>query len=863
MKYVTPLYLLFLLLSTQTLSAKEISPQKARSAAITFLQQHRTDPLKSATPIQLTQVNGVLESGSPSEKQLRNSIAQDPELYLFLINGSEGFILVSGDDAAIPVPGYSFTESIDTTLSLPPNLRYWIQGYQEQIRQIREERIAPTEAIRKQWEGQYSTLRGAGNPVAPLLKTKWDQEPYFNDLCPPDAEYNTRAVVGCVATAMAQVMNYWEHPKQGTGVHGYLHPKYGLLKADFGTTRYQWEQMPDSLSGPNAAVATLMYHAGVAVNMDYATIEEGGSGAYLTMQSSTIDNPDALVALTAYFDYSPQTAGVYRTNYSDLEWSALMQAEMEAGRPVLYGAGGDGYGHAFVCDGYETNGYFHMNWGWSGIFNGYFQLGALNPIAEYPLNSRHQALVGLCPSDPSREARPLLSSEMVCLPSSLVYNKPFSLTTTVQNSGSESFLGDLGVGLFNDDFILVDIVAMKSEQTLRGGEELHLKFDSEAMGLMTPGHYRAYLLYRWQDEGWIVMSQPENAPSSYEFSEIEVTNPNELVLCSPIRPSSIPPLADSTLSVWLNVENLSENFFRGSLSLSVYSSKGEFIATVEEKKGLVLPPHSQFPDSLNFSNAHIPLEPGSYLLQVMYKRDGAGWELLGSSPEAPHPLAIRLQEPPPVADRYEINDSLESAWLLPVVYTSNKAVVHTPGSNFHNENDSDYYRITLEAGYEYRGRVIIHDRIYNTTDKEFVADACFTLSADGINWTEIIDDTPSDEFIIPGNTSVFIQAWPTSARYIGSYLLEIAITRQRTAPAEPEDPSRISVFPNPLVDYVTLSSPQLIETYSLYSPQGKLLKRSDGGQARILIDLSLYNHPYYILRFVTGGKSYTRKLLRR
>ena len=859
-KYFIPVLFLF---TSLLLHAKEVTPRQAEKAALSFLQHQATIGLKSTAPLKLRMVSNPFSLQAESRQRLRSSGVGSPELYLFLIEPSGGFVLVSGDDAAIPVPGYSFTERIDTTLSLPPNLEYWIQEYQQQIQQIREERIAPTEAIRKQWEGQYSTLRAAGNPVEPLLKTKWDQDPYFNDLCPHDAKHNTRAVVGCVATAMAQVMNYWEHPKQGTGIHGYQHSRYGLLKADFGTTRYLWEEMPDSLSEPNTAVATLLYHAGVAVNMEYATGEEGGSGAYLTLQSSTIDNPDALVALTTYFGYSPQTTEVFRSNYSDPEWSALMQAEMEAGRPVLYAAGGDGYGHAFVCDGYETNGYFHMNWGWSGIFNGYFQLGALNPFAEYPFYSRHQALVGLCPSDPSREALPLILSEMVCRPSSLAYNQPFALTTTVQNSGSESFQGDFGVGLFNDDFLLLDIVAMKTGQTLRSGQERTLKFDSDPMAQMTPGHYRAYLLYRWQDERWIVMSQPENAPSSYQFSEIEVTNPNELVLCSPIRPSSVPPLADSTLSVWFNVENLSENFFRGSLSLSVYSRKGDFIATVEEKKGLVLPPHSRFPDSLHFSNAHIPLDPGSYLLQVMYKRDGAGWELLGSSPEAPHPVTIRLLEPPPVADRYEINDSLETACLLPVLYTSNKAVVYTPGSNFHSENDRDYYRITLEAGYEYRGKVVIHDRIYNTTDKEFVADACFTLSTDGINWSEIIDDSPSDEYLIAGNTSVFIQARPTSSRYIGSYLLEIAITRQRTVPAEPEDPSRISVFPNPFDDYVTLSSPHLIETYSLFSPQGQLLKKSEGGEARILIDLTQHNHPYFILRFVTGGKSYTRKLLRR
>lgn len=859
MRYVTQLYLLFLLLSTQTLSAKEISASQARSAAIAFLHQHNTDPLRSLTPPDLTLVTGVFGPASSNEGPLRHSGSQVPELYLFLINGSEGFVLVSGDDAAIPIPGYSLTEGIDTTLALPPNLKQWMEGYREQIRLIRRQNLTPLPEIRALWRGEYGDLRSAREPVEPMLTARWDQMDYYNEACPFDEEYNSRSLVGCVAVAVGQVMRYWEYPVRGVGMHSYEHPKYGLLKADFGAKNYLWNQMPDNLTSPNSEVATLLYHLGVSVNMSYATAEEGGSGAQIASEVHTIDHPDILVALTAYFGYSSMAKRASRSQYTDTDWQTMMREEMEAGRPVIYGGGGDDYGHAFVCDGFNGEGYFHMNWGWSGIYNGYFLLDALNPLIDFPFNTRHQAIVSLCPADPHNDPFPVLSSFSETSPVSYNYN--FTLSATLKNEGEKALEGDLGVAMFNADYSLVDIAGMKSGQRLEPDAQKTLSFAVEPLAAMIPGFYRTFLAWRPEGADWRIISAGTDASHEADFGTIEVTNENTIALSMPILPRRQPPLADSTLSVGLNVRNLSQEAFKGLLSLSVYTREGIFIATVEEKQGLSLPAQSTFPDTLYFTNSHIPLEPGSYLLKLSHKRNGSVWELTGSSHLGTNPAMIRIVEQPPVSDRYETNDILPEATNLPVEFVSNRAGASTPGSNFHIASDIDNYRVELEPGYEYRVKTTLHDIVYNTSGKIFSADGCFVYSTDGINWSEIIDDKPSDERLFPEGTPLYIQAMPVSERGIGSYRLDIDIVRRRTLPAEPADDSKITVFPNPFTDYVTLSSPDDITEYKIFSPEGELLTTDRPGTSRVLIDLPDKGYRFYILKFTSQSKHYTRKLL--
>ncbi len=296
-----------------------------------------------------------------------------------------GFILVSSDESIIPVLAYSLENDYEINQELPPNVQDWINSYADQIESAKKASVKTKNPL---WD-YYSDTPDLKNTkstkdVLPLLTTTWNQGCGYNSLCPADASGPCNYVwAGCVATAMAQVMNYHEHPISGEGSHSYTHYTYGEQSADFENTVYDWTNMPDG-SG-NAEISKLIYHCGVSVNMNYSP---SGSGAY----SSTAAN-----AYKQYFKYSPNLLLTYKGNYTDENWANLLIAEIDAGRPMYYQGYGSG-GHAFNVDGYQGTDYFHFNWGWGGSYNGYFYLDDLTPGGMNFTNSQG-AIIGAIDRD--------------------------------------------------------------------------------------------------------------------------------------------------------------------------------------------------------------------------------------------------------------------------------------------------------------------------------------------------------------------------------------------------------------------------------------------------------------------------------
>lgn len=241
---------------------------------------------------------------------------------------------------------------------LPEALRGWLRNLEQATAFVREH---PESAISAQDRHQLPAAS-----ISPLLGSiKWNQNAPYNNLCPPGCP------VGCVATAMAQIMYYWKYPEHGFGSHQY---KWGsqYLSADFENTYYDWDNMRSSASGNSSqatkdAVAELSYHCGVSVDMNY---EAKGSGSY------EFNVPRALVQ---YFGYNPLISCQYRDCYTFLEWNELLYNELVEQRPILFCGQSPEGGHAFVLDGYQGNGYYHVNWGWGGSYNGYFDVCFLKP----------------------------------------------------------------------------------------------------------------------------------------------------------------------------------------------------------------------------------------------------------------------------------------------------------------------------------------------------------------------------------------------------------------------------------------------------------------------------------------------------
>lgn len=286
---------------------------------------------------------------------------------------------ISNDDSFEPVLGYT---DHAVTESLPPALEWWIETMNRSLANYlakgnAPQRLMSVENIRMNAAAKYA------DEVAPLLTTKWDQETPYNNLCPQYIVNNIkyRYVTGCVATAMAQVMNYYQYPAKGTGSRSfYLYDESGKrtrVYANFGNTTYDWENMLD-VYGKNAtytneqatAVATIMYHCGVAVDMNYAP---DGSGAMCNASGT---------ALIKYFNYHSDIMTHYREITHSAQWMDMIYRELNDGCPIIYGGASNQGGHAFVFDGYNKDGKVHVNWGWSGSGDGYFDVAKLNGYAN-------------------------------------------------------------------------------------------------------------------------------------------------------------------------------------------------------------------------------------------------------------------------------------------------------------------------------------------------------------------------------------------------------------------------------------------------------------------------------------------------
>lgn len=352
-------------------------------------------------------------------------------MYVFA-NDGDGFVIVAADDRVRPILGYSFDSPFPTRLHR--ELRFWLSIYDDQIATAIR---GPHTAADPRWaalvEGEVPNTPVALQYVQPLCRTRWDQGDPFNRLCPFDSIYNTRAVVGCVATAMAQIMKRWNHPWNGEGSHSYVHqpmgntPSYGTLSADFGNSTYRWDIMPNYINMATSderanALSLISYHCGVSVDMMYGTSATGGSGAY---SSSCVGafrdhfryNADMQYLnrnRTLWRDSTATVNGVPQTVHYTIDtllipdsiWLGLIDSNLANGWPIYYDGSDDDGGHAFVLDGSNIDTTYHFNWGWSGYGDGFYAMNNLAPGSggiggnvTYTFNQWQGAIFGIRPAE--------------------------------------------------------------------------------------------------------------------------------------------------------------------------------------------------------------------------------------------------------------------------------------------------------------------------------------------------------------------------------------------------------------------------------------------------------------------------------
>ena len=385
------LFTLFMLLSAAYYTkADPITKEQAQVKAENFLKNHSGSR-------KLTPVNGRRLSPRRSNQN------QNSPYYVFNRGNNEGYIIIAGDDAIEPALGYTDSGEFDYD-QIPDNMKYWLEDYVEYINYLQStpdatRRKVPTHPV-----------------ISPMLTCNWNQGAPYNNECPM---YFTlgRSVTGCVATAMAQIM-YFQRSKSVDEVQkdipGYdtwtSHETYGKLSVEgiAAGSPIDWANMLDSYGSSatakqKLAVAQLMHYCGVSVEMDYTNSSSGA-------QSYKVAD-----ALNAYFGYSTAKY-VSRSNYTDDSWDALIYSELEQGRVVYLSGANSEAGHAFVCDGYDGNHCYHINWGWGGQSNGHFLLSSLNPSSQGiggsgdGYNQYQDAVIGCEPDNYSEKEMPIANS---------------------------------------------------------------------------------------------------------------------------------------------------------------------------------------------------------------------------------------------------------------------------------------------------------------------------------------------------------------------------------------------------------------------------------------------------------------------
>ena len=822
--------------------------------------------------------NGKVFKKQMDEARFINVAAQHgySEFFIFNNTAGKGYVIMAADDCVTPILGYSYANNFDDG-ELPPNFKAWLDGYALQIREATVMKLNATEEIRNEWEclrlGKALPIKSE-KVVAPLIPTKWSQSPYYNAMCPYDHNANERTLTGCVATAMAQIMRYWSYPTRGLGNHSYVpssHPEYGTLYVDFSATDYDWNNMPTSLNNTSTqaqkdAVAKLMYHCGVGADMMYGinSAPDYGSAAYIIDNGS--NRPCAETALKTFFDYKSSMHGVKKNDYSDAQWIEVLKNELDNSRPMLYGGFSNSGGHAFVCDGYNANNYFHFNWGWSGNYDDYFYINSLNP-GSHNYSQNQQALIGIEPnqsgggSSTSGYELAYYSTPTMTETEYWFYD-PFSVYAEVSNRGDESFAGYIGAGVFrkdeNGEYIFLQVMNYwdRTSNPLQPGYYVHGNLECEAGPPYLPGSYGIALLSSLDGELWNFIDRNNYNDVFFDIiyeQDIE-TNSDFNILTGDYL------YYGTNATVNVDIWNSGNETFYGRFRVSLANLNGSWAQNIEilncEDEGLGSGYH--YNDGLDFTG-EITVEPGSYYLELSYQNRGeSSWYYAGAYAYQ-NPVRVEVVAAPVSRDQYESNDTSNSAYLLPCNITGNSTTVSTTGANLHSSTDIDYYKIQLNSGRNYFITPRLHDS-YNTGNSTFyTVDAMFTYSTDGVNWSAYYDDVIESGFPVSGGT-IYFCVIPYFEGKIGTYQLDIKVAYGNGI--EESDESLFSVYPNPVQDMLNVDCKD-IEQVSLFNTVGQKIESfNTEDRDNVQIDLSGLPSGLYILQANRQGRTLSRKIVK-
>ena len=411
-------------------------------------------------------------------KNLRSDKTNNAPYYAF--NLEQGYVIVSGDDEMTELVGYAENGFFDAE-NVPPQMQLWLDGYAEYVAAVQSGKAKARKIL---LSDSPSVV------VEPLVTTKWNQDAPFNNFAPEytDDNNNTqRCATGCAATAMAQIMKFHNWPEQGVGHYSYEHQSFGTISSNFSEHVYDWTNMIDRYNNGEYsnvqadAVALLMKDCGVSLNMNYGPV----SGASIYSYTPAFKN---------YFRYSSRT--VNRSGCETAEFTKIITDELQEGRPIIYCGTGEDGGHAFVIDGYDTNYFLHVNWGWGGYSDGYFDMNYMDPtgLGIGGGSGAFKWNQGIVLARPLKDGvEPYEFIQQLCFvlfndvqggifcEQEMPANKGDDVTILLRNTANlsgESFFGSLNVGVFDDSGALV---TMGNEERIENNNGELLEFQSGSL----------------------------------------------------------------------------------------------------------------------------------------------------------------------------------------------------------------------------------------------------------------------------------------------------------------------------------------------------------------------------------------------
>lgn len=504
--------------------ARQLPADEALARAMSTYTHTHKSPVKNGSRLTLS-ATGEYDSG----------------IAYYIFSDSDKSLIVSADDCAEPLLAILDRplESID---NIAPATKWWLDQYVAIISSAGDDNPAEKIAIARTAETRRD--------IAPILSTTWNQTSPYNDLC-PDNSAGQRCYTGCVATAMSQVMKHFGHPQKGTGTASYSWyngARNVSLSMNFANVTFDWRNMAatytsESPATQRQAVAKLMQATGYAVEMNYSADAKG----------SLATSPKIASALATNFGYTKSLSLEYREHYTAEEWDALIYNNLATTGPVIYNGRGDGGGHSFVCDGYRSDGFFHINWGWGGVSDGYFRLSALNPdklgsgggIGGY--NYDQNVVTGIRPAtgaDTSADPYMAIRGDLKVSASGMKITVTAQESTDMGGFYNMSYMpGEFDIAVrLSGDFMSQTIIAASNVSLLplTGVRTLECSIPSSVMN----GSYDLSLFYRLSGTyTWIPFRY--NVENSYSSVRITIEG-NNILVDQPV--SSDPQNVSATIS---------------------------------------------------------------------------------------------------------------------------------------------------------------------------------------------------------------------------------------------------------------------------------------------------------------------------